>query len=167
MRPRARVPLRTLVDGFDNARLRFEAVAGGADADAKFAALFEVVAWGGAIWDWFDKRSSAAVPPEALALWYVRNRVLHYGAEALYQTTILWPQPLILRAPGSALRHPAGGSVLRGPTLILSAPTWRPSRRMPKGTGNRGRRQYDTLFAGQPIVESLRHAAATFRRKTR
>jgi hypothetical protein len=35
---RTRVPLRTLVDGFDNARLRFEAVAGGADDDAKFIA---------------------------------------------------------------------------------------------------------------------------------
>jgi hypothetical protein len=67
-RSRSRVPLRTLVDGFDNARLRFETVAGGADVDAKFVALFEVVAWGGAIWDWFDKRSKGkTVPPEALA----------------------------------------------------------------------------------------------------
>jgi hypothetical protein len=118
------------------------------------------VAWGGALYDWFKKRSKAAsIPPEALALWYVRNRVLHYGAEALLQTTVLWPQPLVVLA--------TGGSVIGGPTVVLSAPTWRPSGRMPKGTGNRGKAEYDSVLAGQPIAQSLAHVATNLRRKTR
>jgi hypothetical protein len=163
-RPRTRVPLRTLVDGFDNARLRFETVAGGADADAKFIALFEVVAWGGALYDWFKKREKRSktkrgIPPDALALWFVRNRVLHYGAEALFQMTTLRPQPLVVLANS--------GSRLFGPTVVWSPPTWRPSRRMPKGTGNVGKKEYDSLFANKPITETLAHVAATLRGRTR
>lgn len=35
---------------------------------------------------------------------FVRNRVLHDGAEALFQTTILWSQPLVVRVHGGGSR---------------------------------------------------------------
>jgi len=124
-RPRNRVPLRTLVNGFEGARDRFEAAVGGADRDVIFVTLFEVVAWTGAIADWFRKRSRAkTVPPELQGLWYVRNRMLHYGAEALFQTEILFPQPLGFRGvPGrrrfagqpSSFRSRCGGRVIACP----------------------------------------------------
>jgi len=164
---RNRVPLRTLVAGFEVARERFDTAATRSDADVTFAALFEVVAWAGAVADWYRKRSrTKRVPDDLKGLWYVRNRVLHDGAEAILQTTILMP-PFTMRR--STLR---GGSVLRGPAVVLSEPTWRPSRRLPRGTkkivkgkvkyvSTVGKKEYDRLFADQPIAATLQRVSAT------
>src|SRR2546428_4540020 len=91
---RSRVPLRTLADGFEAARARFQLAAGSADRDGAFIALFDVVAWAGAIGDWLKDSSKATnptIPPLLLGLVYVRNRVIHLGADALFQGTFLMP----------------------------------------------------------------------------
>src|SRR5438132_1451198 len=91
---RSRVPLRILVEGFEAARARFSVAAGSGDADRAFIALFDVVAWAGANGDWLLKRSKAkgrTNPPVLRGLWFVRNRVLHYGADALFQGTLVMP----------------------------------------------------------------------------
>jgi hypothetical protein len=59
-----------------------------ADGDqAPYQALFEALAWLGAIQDRL-KEQGVALPPTLLGLYYLRNRVIHYGADVLYFAVI-------------------------------------------------------------------------------
>jgi hypothetical protein len=158
---RSRVTLRILVEGFEGARVRFVAAAGTGDSDDAFIALFDVVAWAGANGDWLRKRSKAknrVNPPVLQGLWYVRNRVLHYGADALFQSAFLMPAVF-----GGV---PFGVAPLAGGYPVL-AWAWKPSRSLPRGTSRVGKKEYDSLLAGRFVTETLETASAELARKVR
>jgi len=81
----------TLIDGLASARARL--VASTPWTDPSFHAIFELLAWAGAVRDRFrDERRD--IPAVLNGLWYVRNIVLHQGADILY-----W-----IMTPGSVAR---------------------------------------------------------------
>lgn len=84
------VPLSTLVRGFEKASSRFTTTERAADADEAFIALFEVVAWAGSIGERLRKEKGD-VHGVVQGLYYVRNTVIHNGAETLAQST--FPRP--------------------------------------------------------------------------
>lgn len=78
-----RVPLSLLATGFNQARWRL-GDSSPQDADAGFRAPFEVLAWAGALNDRLKDRADLA--PELRGLWFVRNLVLHAGADVVLRT---------------------------------------------------------------------------------
>jgi hypothetical protein len=74
------VPTSALVDGFKAAHERFKASMPG--ADEAFRAIFEVLAWAGAIRDRL-RDDAITSPPIIDGLWYMRNVILHQGADVL------------------------------------------------------------------------------------
>jgi hypothetical protein len=158
VRSRRRVPLRTLVEAFEAACKRFGEVAGGTDADAAFIALFDVVAWAGATGDWLRNRSKArsrTVPPTVQGLWYVRNRILHEGPDALFQNTVVVGFGMAPFGVG-----PFGGGIMTGWA-------WKPSRSLPRGRSPAGKREYDSLVANKPVTDTLAAASGELARKLR
>lgn len=145
--------------GFESARARFTEAAGTGDRDGAFIALFDVVAWGGATGDWLLKRSAAKKnEPVIQGLWFVRNRVLHYGADALYQGTFLMPS-VFGGAPFGV--SPFGGG------YSVSAWEWKPSRSLPRGRSPAGKAEYDSLLARRFVLETLQTASDQLARRAR
>jgi hypothetical protein len=148
-----------LIDGFQAAYKRLTPIAWQGDQDEAFIALFEVVAWSGAIRDWSKARGTKGIPGID-GLYFVRNRVLHYGADALSQVTVF-----VSGAYGSGPygMGPFGGSGgYTTPTW-----TWRPSRRLPRGWSKTGKSEYDSLLAGRPIATTLEAVSIELARRRR
>ena len=107
-----------------------------------FVALFDVVAWAGAICDWYGHPSRKRKIPELEGFWFVRNRVLHDGAEAFLHST------------GIGL-----GRFGRGPFGVGEGTwTWRRRARLtkpPPGKGTRGRHEYDQHLAEKTVSATL------------
>jgi len=75
------VPFRLLLNGFDLARARVEAVE--ASDEQAFHAIFETLAWVGAIRDRLGAKRVAEELPAVAGLTYVRNLAVHAGADVL------------------------------------------------------------------------------------
>ena len=106
-----------------------------------FVALFDVVAWAGAICDWYWHPSKRKFD-ELEAFWFVRNRVLHDGAEAF------------LHVAGFGLGHFGYGPFGVGEGTWM----WRRRNHLtkpPPGKGDRGKDQYDLQLAGQTVSATL------------
>lgn len=147
---RSRVPLRTLIGGFEESRRRFDTITGSAMRDDVFVALFDVVAWAGAICDWYSQPSRKRKLAELEAFWFVRNRILHDGAEAFLHTT------------GFGL-----GRFGHGPFGVGEGTwTWRRRTRLTKppknkpGMGKRGKREYDLHLAERTVSATLEALSA-------
>jgi hypothetical protein len=70
------------VEGLDAAQARFAAADLAHDEDKSFQALFEMLAWVGAIRDHlFD--DDKPIPPVLDGLYYIRNLVIHQGADVV------------------------------------------------------------------------------------
>jgi hypothetical protein len=139
--------MTVLTRGFNAARARFEALAGQDDADEAFIALFDAVAWSGAICDRLrDEQKS--VPAEVNGLWFIRNFVLHQGADALARTVIF----------GAAYV----GTPLGWPGAASDEWTWRDRSELPRGKSERGRAEYDSHLAGRQVTSVLDAVAAAF-----
>jgi hypothetical protein len=151
---RSRVPLRTLIVGFEESRRRFDTITGGASSDEVFVALFDVVAWAGAICDWYSHPSRKRKVPELEGFWFVRNRILHDGAEAFLHTT------------GFGL-----GRFGHGPFGVGEGTwTWKRRARLtkpPKGKGTRGRDEYDVHLAGKTVSATLEALSLVLAPRTR
>ena len=163
-RARTRVPRRTLVEGFEASRVRLNTAIGRSDPDDAFIALFEVVAWAGAIGDWFQNRrrtrkaTTPTTPAEIQGLWYVRNRVLHFGSDALLQGTLLMPT---LYGAGTY------GTATFGGSYPVTTWTWKPSHRLPRGRSNAGKTEYDSLLAGNQVAKTLETVSSELARRVR
>ena len=153
----SRVPLRTLAAGFEESRARFNLVTRSAAPDDVFIALLEVVAWAGAIREWLRCQSKAKnrTIAELEGFWFVRNRVVHDGAEGFLHTT----------------RHGLGryGKAAYGE----GEGTWVWKRRAPltkpktKGMGNVGKEEYDSHLARKPVSATLATISAELAARVR
>jgi hypothetical protein len=79
--PPRHVPTETLVDGLRIAAERL-GTARNASAPTAFYAVFEALAWVGSVRDRL-KEERRVIPPTLNGLYYVRNLVLHQGADVL------------------------------------------------------------------------------------
>jgi hypothetical protein len=136
------VPVSILVRGFEDARARFNATErGGADDDA-FIALFEVVAWTGSISERL-RSEKGQVPGVIQGLYYVRNAVVHNGAETLMQST--FPRPY-----GAG---PYGGGAYG--TGELTEWAWKPRNAFPPPKSKAGASEYEKLLDGKAVRTTL------------
>ena len=136
-------PLKALAAGLDKARERLETATTATDSEASFHSLFEALAWAGAIRDRIKGRHD--VPPELKGLWFVRNLVLHQGADVVLRTVVV---------PGSEL-----GRLVLGPSA-LGTPTqwgwqWPPRELLPEPESLQGSDEYDSCAAGQIVADTL------------
>ena len=120
--------------------------------DAGFQALFEVVAWSGAIRDRLAQ-DGAALSPELRGLWFVRNLVIHQGADAL---------------AGAVVQTAALDIAVPDLTFVLDSPTisewqWRFRSELPPPQSKRGDREYETHLEGRSVRVTL-EALGTFLR---
>jgi hypothetical protein len=138
------VDSKMLVTGFEAARARFLAAASDVDAEHGFHALFEVVAWGGAVLDRREKVEKKPLCPELQGLWYVRNLIIHRGTDARTWSVIL---PAI--GWGDAWGEAWGGRPEE------RGWTWPERRYMPPHQSDKGLQQYETHLAGKVITETL------------
>jgi hypothetical protein len=145
---RTHVEFETLLKGFNGARSRFSASRAG--SDECFQAIFEALAWVGAMRD--RLREEQKPPPPALdGLYYVRNLVLHQGADVLE-----W----FLIPPGVLGGSVLGGSVIGGGG---SQAIWWPDRsEMPAPRSPAGRDEYDAHVAGNQVGDVLATVADAF-----
>jgi hypothetical protein len=114
------------------------------DALGAFFTLYETVAWAGGVCDRLDDERvpSESWPPGLEGLRYVRNIVLHQGADVLVS---------VLVERGSEL----GTWVLRSPLGTPSKWEWPPRNEMPLPQSKRGASDYDKHLAGQELHASL------------
>jgi hypothetical protein len=136
------VPLSTLVRGFEDARGRFSVTERAATGDEAFIALFEVVAWIGSIGERL-RNEEAPVPGVIQGLYYVRNAVVHNGAETLMQST--FPRPF-----GAG---PFGAGVFGAGELAEWA--WKPRNAFPPPISKAGATEYDSLLNGKAVRTTL------------
>jgi hypothetical protein len=143
------VSTAVLIDGLAEAvkRLRAAPAPPGRGAVAGFQAIFEVVAWAGAVRDRFLQDGGVAIPQELEGLSYVRNLVLHRGASVLES---------IIVTPGSEL-----GIWVLGESRLGEASVWQwrwpPRSSLPKNRGKDppGSLEYDSHVAGHLALELL------------
>jgi hypothetical protein len=136
---------------------RLRPVAWHADADAAFIALFEVVARAGALRDWWNVPGRGKAVSGIDGMWFVRNRVLHFGADALSQVTVF----VSGFGQGPFGQGPFGGSYTT-PSWM-----WKPSHQFPRARSNIGRAEYDSMLAGKSVAmttETIRQALLRRRR---
>jgi hypothetical protein len=142
------VDTKTLIEGFESARARFDESAPGSAHE--FHAIFEVLAWPGAIKDRFDAEKKH-VPDVLAGLWLVRNQALHRGAEIAAWTM----------APGSIMRAAHTSQVILPPGK--RSLTW-PARSAFMARSNaRGAAEYDARIAGRGITEVFNDVRSALR----
>ena len=112
------------------------------DKVAAFHALFEVVAWGGGI---RDRLEGQPRPQRLDGLYYVRNVVLHQGADILIRT-IASTAPIGAAALGSTAL--GGGGARKGWK-------WPPRDEFPRPRTRTGDNEYDETLARQDVVMTL------------
>jgi hypothetical protein len=136
-----------LVAGFRSAKARF--VDADAGSDEKFHALFEVLAWVGAIRDRLHK-DKQPIPPVINGMYYARNVVLHQGADVLE-----W----IFVPPAVLGQFVVGFSRLKEDG---QQGTWWPERdMMPKPQSPTGTAEYEAHLAGhtpEAVMEAVETA---------
>ena len=115
------------------------------DALAGFFALFETVAWAGGLSDRLrDERR--APPPGLEGMWYVRNIVLHQGADVLTSVIV---------EHGTTLDDwVLGQGILGVPTRREWA--WPPRDELPSPRSLRGADDYDEHLAGREVSPTVR-----------
>jgi hypothetical protein len=137
-------PLETLASGFNKALERLEGATRTPDNEASFHALFEALAWAGAIYDRIKGRHD--VPRELRGLWFVRNLVLHRGADVVLLTVVV---------PGAA-----PGQLVLGKTALATATQWGwqwpPRQLLPEPDSLRGSSEYDSHVAGRMAADTLK-----------
>jgi hypothetical protein len=140
------VPDQWLGDGFEAARARFGVA--GAEPSLAFAALFEAVAWAGTINE--RLRPIGRSTPELQGLWFIRNRVIHGGADALR-----W----VMVSPGAMLGAAAFGSVSfgQGPTFGWC---WAKTPELPPRESQVGAEEYETHLATRNVSTTLATVAS-------
>jgi len=122
------------------------------DPIATFLPLFEALNWAVALddhvrahwapegrslgWGWRDRIGNGS---EVSAVRFVRNRVHHQWADALYEDT--------------------GGY---GPDPMFDEWKWRPSDQLPTGSDDRGHDDYDARLAERPARFTLRHLSYVY-----
>jgi hypothetical protein len=132
----------TLASGFEAASQRFDAACGRPDAEAALHAVFEAVAWAGALRDRFRKEGRD-VYPELKAFWFVRGVVLHSGADALD-----W----LVAIPGAEL-----DTLVLGVSKLDSQTVWRGVwRPVEKRSREEGEAEYGKHLKGKDIASTLR-----------
>jgi hypothetical protein len=138
-------PLKTLVAGFEKARERLEAATRAADDESSFHSLFEAVAWVGVIYEHRRVMGRHDIPPELRGLWFVRNLVIHQGADV-----VLWT----MAVPGSE-----PGRLVPGKSALGSVTQWGwqwpPRTLLPEPESLRGSGEYDSHVAGRIVADTL------------
>jgi hypothetical protein len=135
-----------LASGFELAWGRFEDACAKPDPAGAMHALFESVAWAGALRDRFirDKRD---VYIELQALLFVRNLAMHEGADVLD-----W----VVAVPGAEL-----GMLVLDESRLDLRPAWRgawrslPDLPKPKRKERRGEAEYERYLVGRDVGETL------------
>jgi hypothetical protein len=153
-----RVPFQVLVRGYNEARERFESAETG--TPEPFMALFETLAWAGVLRDHYRTRG-LSIPPTLSGLYYVRNRVIHEGADVLEFVLV----------PGAELGA-LELDVSRLDTTTISEWRWPSRAEMPRShRGTKGARRrrakrglneaadYDSNVARRPAREVLQEVA--------
>jgi hypothetical protein len=132
--------------GFHKASERFASA--GSSADDAFRALFECVAWAGTINERLRERGNSS--PELQGLWFVRNRVIHGGADALRSVMV----------SGGAML----GAAVLGSFALGEAPTygwqWQPSSMLPTGRSQAGVEDYEKHPQGRDVAATLKAVSA-------
>jgi hypothetical protein len=114
----------------------------------RFHAIFEILAWVGSIRDRL-RQDSRPAPPVLDGLYYVRNLVLHQGADVLKWTLFPGAELGIL-----VLGESSFGSISR------HAWVWPPRNQMPAPRSSSGVAEYDTRIAGREVTVVLEPLAA-------
>jgi hypothetical protein len=98
-------------------------------------------------------RKAKTPPPSVQALYYVRNRVLHEGADALSESTVF--------VPGTYGSGPYGVGPYGG-AYVTPAWRWRLSHELPRGrrSSKTGKAEYQSWLAGNIVAETLEAASA-------
>jgi hypothetical protein len=139
------MPTSLLASGFETAWLRYEEARRTPDTQAALESIFEAVAWAGALRDRFGKKQTDAYP-ELGGFWFVRNLVLHRGADALD-----WA----VEIPGAEL-DTFVLDVSRLDTQTIWRARWRSASTLPKGRDRRNQEaEYEEHLAGRDIAETL------------
>ena len=138
-------PLKTLVAGFEKARERLEAATRAADDESSFHSLFEAVAWAGVIYEHKPIKGRHDVPPELRGLWFVRNLVIHRGADV-----VLWT----MAVPGSEPGLLVPGKSALG-TVTQWGWQWPPRALLPQPDSDKGSGEYDSHLAGRIVADTL------------
>jgi hypothetical protein len=146
------VEFSVLVDGFTSAQGRFAAAALAHNQDDSFHALFEMLAWVGAIRDRF-KEEGTPIPPVLDGLYYVRNLVIHQGADV-----VEWIFSLTSAAIGAS---PIGAAPLGG-GAAASSQAWPAREKLPRPRSMTGAEAYEKLVAGHEVMVPLRNLAKEF-----
>jgi hypothetical protein len=137
-------PLKTLAAGFNKALERLESATQTIDSEASFHALFEALAWAGAIHHRISGKHD--VPSELKGLWFVRNLVLHRGADAV----------LLVVTPGSE-----PGRLVPGMSALGTTTQWGwkwPPRQLlpnPEPRSLHGSAEYDSHVAGRTVPDTF------------
>jgi hypothetical protein len=133
----------SLIAGFEEARTRFDAAAPSPDRQEEaFRALFETVAWVGAIRDRLIGENQPR-SPEIDGVYFVRNLVIHRGADALHRSIAI---AVFGAAPFGAL--PFGGGADYGWR-------WRNRDDLPPHKSKTGLSEYDAEIAGNRPTDTF------------
>jgi hypothetical protein len=144
--PAKHVEFETLLAGFNAACSRFGSSRPG--SDASFQAIFETLAWVGVLRDRLREERKPS-PPALDGLYYVRNLVLHQGADVL-ESFLLPSGVLGASSLGTFALGSAGGQSIRWPNRANM-----PAPRSPKGAG-----EYDGNLAGKEVSDVLADVAS-------
>jgi hypothetical protein len=137
-------PLKTLAAGFNKALERLESATQPPDSEASFHALFEALAWAGSIYDQIKGRHD--IPPELKGSWFVRNLVLHRGADVVLLTIVVPGAEPGLLVPG---RSALG-------TTTQWGWKWPPRQQLPEPKSRRGSAEYDSHMAGELAADTFK-----------
>ena len=140
-----------LLAGLEQARSRFGRCDPG--TDEAFYAIFEALAWIGAI---RDRLSLDGVDPPAIidGLYYMRNVVLHQGADVLY-----W-----LLISSGKLGTASLGTMKFGGGSLPRKPQWPAVGQFtPPRPPRTGEKEYETMLAGKSVVATLNDATSSLR----
>jgi hypothetical protein len=147
-----------LLECFRIANERFDASAPPPNREA-FRALFEALAWVGALHDRLKEDQDAqgvppkrrVFPPTLNGLYYVRNLVLHQGVDVLLQIPGIGPAVLGAAVLGSAVLGGGGGAAVATVFPTLQA--------LPIGQSPVGRDEYETHVASRNVNVTMATAA--------
>jgi len=135
-----------LVAGFREACARFYAAQIQLEHDKGFPALFEWVAWAGAVRD--RLRADQKPVPEVIdGLWFIRNLVVHLGVDAISRSVVLSTY--------------GGGMYGEGTYGGESREEWQWVARtqLPEPKSKRGLQQFDAKLAGRSVSATLQEAS--------
>ena len=142
----AHAELSVLLKGLSAASSRFASAP--LEGVERFHAIFEILAWVGLIRDRL-RQDSRPSPPVLDGLYYVRNLVLHQGADVLEWVLF----------PGAELGMLVLGESSLG-SISRHASVWPPRNQMPAPRSSSGAAEYDMHIAGREVTVVLEQVAA-------